>query len=279
MPRKLLWLALSLALTLAGCTPTAVGGPGSVAAPGTESSAASSTPTAPVTVLKVGDCTGPVDLTGASISSLPAIGCDEPHYYEVHGVFPITGDTYPGAATLGDQAATACAPSFLAYVGVEPEYGRYASAYIAPDPAAWVVQENRAITCLAGSAEGGLVGSAKGDVLVFPKKGQCTGPQNVPVLEVEIIDCSAPHAYEVFAAKDADAKDAPTKEEEDKLFTSVCQAGFKDFVGIDAGKSKYEVTYFLAGADVWKKVADHRIVCSAGSPKGGITGSLEGVKK
>jgi len=39
------------------------------------------------------------------------------------------------------------------------------------------------------------------------------------------------------------------------------------------------VTYFIAGADVWKKVADHRIVCSAGSLEGGIKGSLEGVKK
>lgn len=230
-------------------------------------------------MLKVGDCTGPVDLTGASISSLPAIPCDRPHHYEVHGVFPVTGDTYPGASALGSQAATACAPSFVAYVGVEPEYGRYASAYIAPDQAAWVVPENRAITCLAGSGAGGLIGSAKGDVLVFPKTGQCTGPQSVPALEVKIIDCAQSHAYEVFAARDIDSKAAPTKPELDKLFASVCQAGFKDFVGIEAGKSTYEVTYFVAGADVWKKVADHRIVCSAGSPKGGIKGSLEGVKK
>ena len=233
----------------------------------------------PVAVLRVGDCTGPVDLTGVSISSLPAVPCGQSHYYEVHGIFPLTGDAHPGADALAEQAAAECAPSFTDYVGVEPEYGRYASAYIAPDDAAWAVPENRVITCLVGSAEGGLVGSAKGDFRVFPRMGQCTGPQNAPALEVQIIACARAHSYEVFADKHVGGKAAPTKTELDKLFASVCQAGFKDFVGIDAGKSRYEVTYFIAAADVWKKVADHRIVCSAGSPAGGIKGSLKGARK
>lgn len=275
MRKLLLGMSLALALSLGACTPS---GGSTVAAPGNVNSPqASSAP--PVTVLKVGDCTGPVDLTGASISSLPALSCRQAHYYEVHATVPIIGDAYPGASTLADQAASACAPSFVDYVGVAPEYGRYASAYIAPDEAAWTVPENRMITCLVGSADGGLVGSAKGDYLIFPKTGQCTGPQNVPALEVEIIDCSKAHSYEVFAAKKVDSKTAPTKTELDKLFSSICQSGFKDFVGIDVGKSKYEVTYFIAATDVWKKVADHRIVCSAGSPGGGIKGSLAGAKK
>lgn len=277
MPRRLLWLGLALVLALAGCTAPAQ--PPAVPT-GVTSSAASPSPSpAPVAVLTVGDCTGPVDLTGASISNLPAIPCSQPHYYEVHAIIPLTGEAYPGAYQLADRAAAECAPSFVAYVGVEPEYGRYGSAYLVPDEAAWALPENRAITCLVGSPEGGLVGSAEGDYLVFPKIGECTGPQDVPALEVEIIDCSLPHHYEVYATKRIDTLAAPAKAELDKLFNSVCQAGFKDFVGIDPGKSKYEVTYFLAGADVWTKVADHRIVCSAGSPDGGIKGSLEGAKK
>ena len=278
MRTNLAWLGVGLALCLVACTPA---GPGPGGSPGpVTSAAAATTPTPePVAVLEVGDCTGPIDLSGASITSLPATACDEPHYYEVHATFPLSGDVFPGTETLADQAAAQCAPAFVDYVGVEPEYGRYTSAYIAPDEAAWAVPENRAITCLVGSADGGLRGSAKGDYLVFPKTGQCTGPQNVPALEVKIIDCAEPHAYEVIAAKKVTSDAAPTKAELDKLFTSVCQAGFKDFVGIDVGKSKYEVTYFIAGADVWKKVADHRIVCSAGSPEGGIKGSLKGVKK
>jgi hypothetical protein len=277
MRRNLAWLGVSLALCLAACTPTGTG-PG--VGPGPVTSAVASTPSPePVTVLTVGDCTGPLDLSGAAITSLPAVPCDQPHYYEVHATFPLTGDLFPGTEVLADQAAAQCAPAFVDYVGVEPEYGRYASAYIAPDEAAWAAPENRVITCLVGSAEGGLVGSAKGDSLVFPRTGQCTGPQNVPALELEIIDCTDAHSYEVFAAKKVDSATAPTKTELDKLFSSVCQAGFKEFVGIDVGKSKYEVAYFIAGSDVWKKVADHRIVCSAGSPDGGIKGSLKGVKK
>jgi hypothetical protein len=277
MRRNPAWLGVGLALCLAACTPAGAGPAGS---PGPVTSAAASTSTPePVPVLKVGDCTGPIDLSGASITSLPAVPCDQAHYYEVHATFPLTGDPFPGTETLADQAAAQCAPAFVDYVGVEPEYGRYTSAYIAPDEAAWAVPENRVITCLVGSADGGLVGSARNDFLVFPKTGQCTGPQNVPALEVKIIDCVESHSYEVFAAKKVDSATAPTKTELDKLFASVCQAGFKDFVGIDVGKSKYEVTYFIAGTDVWKKVADHRIVCSAGSPDGGIQGSLKGVKK
>jgi hypothetical protein len=275
MPRKLRLLALGLALALAGCTPT---GPVSVPSPGTESPVAASS-AQPVAALTVGDCTGPVDLTGASISSLPAIPCDQAHYYEVHASLPLTGEAFPGTETLAEQAASACGPSFIDYVGVAPEYGRYTSAYIAPDEAAWAVPENRVITCLVGSAEGGLFGSAKGDYLVFPKAGQCTGPQNVPALEVEIIDCELKHSYEAFAAKEVDGKTAPDKTALDKLFASVCLAGFKDFVGIDVGKSKYEVAYFIAASEVWTKVADHRIVCSAGSPAGGIVGTLKGAMK
>ena len=148
---------------------------------------------------QVGNCTGPVDLTGASISSLTSQPCAQAHYYEVHARIPLTGDVYPGAEVLGEQAKTQCSPSFVEYVGVEPQYSRYTSAYLVPDEAAWAVAENRVITCLAGSAEGGLLGSAKGDVMVFPDKGECTGKQDVAALEVAILDCSSAHNYEAVS--------------------------------------------------------------------------------
>lgn len=265
-------------LVLAGCAQPAAP---SVPPPGLTPSAPVTTPAsaAPVATLTVGECTGPVDLSGGSISSLEAVPCQEPHNYEVHATVPIPGEVHPGAAALATQAETACSPSFVAYIGVAPEYSRYGSAYLVPDEAAWELPANRVITCLAGSAEGGFTGTAKGDSTIFPSLGQCTGPQNVPALEVQVLDCASEHSYEVFAVAEVKGKQAPTKAEEDKLFSSVCVAGFKKFVGIDAGKSAYEVTYFLAGENVWDKVGDHRIVCSAGSPKGGIKGSLKGAKK
>lgn len=276
MPGRLLWLGLILSLTLFGCTPSV----GSTGIEVTATPVVSASPTPhPVALLRAGDCTGAVDLSGGSITNLVAVPCRTPHFYEVHAAFAITGETYPGAGTLADRATAACAPSFLNYVGVEPSYGRYSSAYLVPDAAAWTLPDNRWITCLVGSPEGGLVGSAKGDFLLFPKPGQCTGPQNVPALEVRIIDCSLSHSYEVFADKLVKSKDPLSRTGLDKLFTDVCHAGFKKFIGVDEGRSKYELSYFIAGKDVWKKVADHRIVCSAGSPAGGIKGKLAGVRK
>ncbi len=266
------WIGVVVAglLALAGCTP---GTPQSSVANSPSGSAATSS------LLRVGDCTGPVDLTGAAISGLTAIDCAQPHYYEVHASVPIDGDDYPGAPVLGEQAKAACGPSFIDYVGVEPAYSKYSSAYLVPDAATWADPANRMITCLLGSASGGLTGSAAGDTLVFPELGDCTGPQNVPVLEIQTIACDQPHSYEVFAEKAVTGAKAPSQTETDKLFTSVCLEGFKDFVGVTAAKSTYEVTYYLTGAQLWDKVADHRIVCSAGSPDGGITGTLKGAKK
>ncbi len=276
-------LVVGLVVLLCGCTPgTAT--PAATALPTDIVTSASPSPTptptpSPVAVLNVGDCTGDVDLSGASMTSVPTVPCTEPHYYEVHASVPVAGDLYPGIEALSAQAKTTCSASFVSYVGVESKYSRYSSAYLAPDEASWATPANRVITCLVGSPGGDLVGSARGDTLIFPSKGQCTGPQDVAAQAVKVIDCASEHYYEVFATKEVPGKTAPTDAEQQKLFASTCQAGFKTFVGIDVGKSKYEVTYFLAAADVWSKVADHRIVCSAGSPKGGITGSLKGVKK
>jgi hypothetical protein len=278
MLRRTAGLGLALLLALAGCTAAVTPTPSD--SPEESSAVASASPTAPgAAQLAVGDCTGDVDLSGASITDVPTVPCGEPHFYEVHALVPVTGDIYPGAETLASEAKTACSASFTSYVGVAQPYSRYGSAYLAADEAAWAAPENRVITCLVGSADGGLVGSAKGDTLVFPKKGQCTGPQDVAAQAVEVLECSKAHYYEVFATKQVDGKKAPTAAEEQKLFASVCQDGFKNFVGVDVGKSKYEVAYFLAGSDIWDKVADHRIVCSAGSPEGGIKGSLKGLKK
>lgn len=272
----IIWL-----FALAGCTtaPPIAPSDGGLDSPAVSSATPGTPSAAPVAVLQVGDCTGPVDLTGASISSLPSVPCARAHSYEVHARIPIVSEAYPGADALGEDAKTQCSPSFVDYVGVEPQYSRYASAYLVPDETAWAVPENRVITCLVGSSDGELVGSAKGDYLVFPEKGECTGPQDVAALDVAILDCASAHNYEVFADKVVKSAKGPTDKEVDKLFTDVCVAGFKKYVGIDVGKSKYEISYFIASSDVWTKVADHRIVCSAGSPDGGIKGTLKGVRK
>lgn len=277
MQHRLAAGVLVLGLVVAGCTtPVAPSPPATTVA----TASASPSPSAPAAAqLQVGDCTGDVDLTGASIAGVEPVPCTGPHSYEVHARVPVTGEAFPGVDALATRAKADCSASFTAYVGVEQPYSRFSSAFLAADEAAWAVPEYRVITCLLGSADGGLVGSARGDTRVFPEKGDCTGPQDVAAGSVEVVDCATDHHYEVFAAREVTGTKAPTAAEEQKLVASVCQAGFTRFVGVAVGKSKYELAYFLAGADIWDKVADHRIVCSAGSPSGGITGSLKGVKK
>ena len=94
-----------------------------------------------------------------------------------------------------------------------------------------------------------------------------------------VADCAGPHHYEAFAEKEVTSAKPPTAEKRSTLFTSVCLAGFKDFVGVDAGASKFEVSYYLASSELWTEVGDHRIVCTAGSPDGGVKGTLKGRKK
>lgn len=284
MRRRLAGLVLAAGLAVSACTapaPSVTPAPSVSTATGTSGPATpTASPTAPgAAQLEVGDCTGDLDLSGASISGVQAVPCSEPHFYEVHAVVPVTGEVFPGPEALGEQAKAACTDSFADYVGVAQPYSRYAAAYLAADEAAWAAPENRVITCLVGSADGGLVGSAKGDSLVFPEEGQCTGPQDVAAQAVRIIDCDEPHHYEVFATREVEGRKAPTAAAEQKLYTSVCQAGFEKFVGVSVGRSKYQIAYFLADADIWDKVADHRIVCSAGLPEGGIKGSLKGRKR
>ncbi|MDR1430585.1 MAG: septum formation family protein [Propionibacteriaceae bacterium] len=237
------------------------------------------TPT-PWLSLAVGDCTPDIDFAANPMASaIKPVDCAEPHFYEVHSIVALDDGIYPGVSLLASAAAETCAAAFDEFVGVQAKYSRFSSAYLAPDAAGWSNPANRQLTCLVGSPKGGLVGTAKGDVTVFPKKGQCTGPQDVPALEMQIIDCAEKHNYEVYAVKTLKDKDAPDASERSALVDEVCKAKFRDFVGVEPSASKYGYTWFLTTAESWKKVKDHRLVCTVGSSKGGIKGTLKGAKK
>jgi len=184
----------------------------------------------------------------------------------------------PDPDTLRVIANNRCLPAFVEFVGVEPAYSRYASVFLAPDDASWDLPELRRITCLVGSEDGGLKGTARNDTSLFPAVGQCTGPQDVPVLEIDIVSCKKEHHYEVYASKVIDSRKAPSTKELTKLVNSLCVAEFKKFVGVASTASKYEFAYLVADRSLWDKIGDHRLVCSVGSPKGGIKGSLEDAK-
>lgn len=274
---KRLLTACALLLALAGCTPAEAGIQETPAASATPEPTPEPTPTAPAQ-LAVGDCTGPLGEAVSSSTAIAAVDCDKEHAYEVFSITELTTPELPSADALRVIANNRCLPAFTKFVGVEPAYSRYSSVYLAPDEASWQIPELRKITCLVGSEEGGLKGSARDDTTLFPTVGQCTGPQDVPVLEIDLVNCKKEHSYEVYAAKKITSKKAPSGSELTKLVNQVCVAEFKKFVGVDAAASKYEFAYLIADADLWDNVEDHRLVCSVGSPKGGIKGSLEDAK-
>jgi hypothetical protein len=257
---------LAAALALAGCT-----GAGTPTATPTDS-----TPF-PLATLAVGDCTGPVEVQGSA--TLLPVACAQEHNWEVAAVLTPTGEAYPGEDALRQLAESDCAKAFTDYVGVAPDYSPLGATFVAPSQTHWADPANRHIACLIGSADGGLTGSLKHTALSFPTVGQCIGKPSANSFALDLIDCSAAHFYQVYAAKKWTGTTAPTPAEFDKFYTTVCVAGFKSFVGIDAGKSKYEILYFIAPAKLWTKVHDHRLVCAAGSPKGKISGSLKDSKE
>ena len=272
-PRLLAPLVTGLVLA-AGCSATTP-----PASPAASTPTAPATPSPPVTALTVGDCTANPEAGTGTSGPLQALPCSKPHAYEVFAILEISDAELPQPDELTARATKECLPAFTAYVGVESEYSRYSSIYLAPDATTWQDPTERRITCLAGAADGGLVGSVKSDTAIFPALGECTARQDVSPLEVVVLPCTGKHSYEVYAEKKLTSTTAPSGEALTKLVTSVCDKGFTTFVGTTAAKSKYEYTYFIADAALWPKVKDHRLVCSVGSPQGGITGSLKGAKK
>lgn len=269
--RQRVLLAVAALIALVGCTPSTAPSP-ATPLPTTEAA----TPTPPPRQLAVGECTGPLPtLTGDPIEPVP---CDAEHTYEVFEVVALGGDTLPSTETMRVIANNRCLPAFEAYVGVIPSHSRYNSLFLSPDEVAWETPELRQLTCLLGAPGETLSTTARDDTTLFPAVGECTGPQDVPVLDLEVVDCAKKHHYEVYAEKKIKDKAAPDEKELAKLISSVCVAEFKKFVGKDAASSKYEYTYFIADADLWSNVKDHRLVCSVGSPQGGIKGSLKDAK-
>jgi hypothetical protein len=270
--------ATTTVLALTGCalipaTPSTPGAATAVTVP-----AASPTPTpTPLPALVVGDCTATLPEGTTTAANLTAVPCATGHAWEVFAVIPLTEPSPPTEAELLATAKDECLPAFREYVGVAPAYSRYDAIFLTPDLAGWDDPAARTITCLAGREDGGLLGSAAGDSTLFPEPGECTGPQNVGVLEVEVVPCSAPHHWEVYAQRKL--TEAPTDAALATLVKDVCEAKFAAFVGRSPAKSAYEYAYFAPTAETWDGIRDRRLVCSAGSPKGGITGTLKGIKK
>lgn len=226
--------------------------------------------------LSVGDCTGVV--TNGSSASTGELACNQPHHWEVASIVPVAADNYPGKALLLRMAHQHCPAAFTAYVGVDPTYSSFTPTYLAPTAEHWANPEMRRLVCMVGSGDITISRSLKGSKLAFPEVGQCIDKVSKSELRTALVPCNKAHRYEVFAAQVWTGKKAPTQAQRDKLYETVCVAGFAKYVGVASTKSKYEPLMLAIPSASWATVPDHRIVCAAGSPTTDITGTLKNAK-
>ena len=101
-------------------------------------------------------------------------------------------------------------------------------------------------------------------------------------LEVVVVDCSKAHTYEVIAQTtfSDDIKDFPKQQARDSLGQGFCLGeDFTKYVGIESGKTSYQVEYLTPGEGTWAQ-GDRKITCvvTQGN-KSEVKGSAKGSKK
>lgn len=258
---------IGIALAMTGCMSVPLNSGSGATTPG------------PLATIAVGNCLGAVESNGAPAESVSTMACDDKHHWEVTAVLPAAGDTYPGEDALRETAQNGCPAAFTSYVGVDPAYSIYSASFLAPNASHWTNPDNRKVACLAGSAEVTLKSSVANKPLVFPERGQCSQPSSEDDFGVSLTDCAKAHHFEVYATKEWTGKKVPTATQFDKLYKTTCVDGFKKFVGVKVGKSKYEISYLMVPKKLWNSLKDHRLVCNVSSPDGKATGSAKDAKE
>ena len=104
----------------------------------------------------------------AELSSLNALPCDGPHRQEAYAIVEyappegVTGDAYPGDATLKDYADAKCAQSFQDYVGISYLDSTLYFTYLLPSARSWQESGDRSVICFATTTGEELSSTVKG---------------------------------------------------------------------------------------------------------------------
>lgn len=118
--------------------------------------------------IKAGDCfnsSASASSDAEVVNSVELVSCDAPHDAEVYAEGEITGhDSYPGDATIQDEATTICSDGFEPYVGTGYDSSSYSVTWLSPSEDSWnnIVAADRTVSCLLISGDGGqLTGSGQ----------------------------------------------------------------------------------------------------------------------
>lgn len=100
-------------------------------------------------------------------SALDAVPCDGPHRQEAYAIVDyvapagVTGDAFPGDATLKDYADAKCAQSFQDYVGISYLDSSLFFTYLTPSARGWEQETDRSVVCFITTTGAELTASAK----------------------------------------------------------------------------------------------------------------------
>ena len=99
------------------------------------------------------------------------------------------------------------------------------------------------------------------------------------VSNVEVVDCSAPHQYEVYSNYQITQSTFPDESTMKSEQYAACHDTFETYVGVPYDQSQYDVTMLTPTENSWAQ-GDHAITCSlAAKDDSLITGSLKGAAK
>lgn len=143
-----------------------------------------------------------------------------------------------------------------------------------------------AVLLLAGCANDGPRNSA-GVVTVAAttdaysiRVGDCVGKIDSDATnKLPLLPCDQAHTWEAFASTQLTGDAFPTNSVIADQAEKYCLAAFETFVGISGEKSDYQLTYLQPTKESWTQAADREVVCLAGDPNGGVTGTLKGLQK
>ena len=99
------------------------------------------------------------------------------------------------------------------------------------------------------------------------------------VSDVEVVDCSAPHLYEVYSNYQIPQSTFPDENTMKSEQYTACHDTFETYVGVPYDQSQYDATTLNPTENSWAQ-GDHIITCFLMSKDGSqLTGSLKGAAK
>ena len=115
-----------------------------------------------------------------------------------------------------------------------------------------------------------------GDCFSFNNNNNDSSTQ---VGDVEVVDCSAPHLYEVYSNYQIPQSTFPDENTMKSEQYTACHDTFETYVGVPYDQSQYDATTLNPTENSWAQ-GDHAITCFLMSKDGSqLTGSLKGAAK